>query len=446
MSKNQNDNLEELMLKGASYIGQKICNQSIWHEDKCNWIGKTVEESFDTQNRKNIVFALGPDIYSGTSGISLFLAYLFYFTKNEIFKKNCMGAINQSISILNDQYQNSNIRYGFYNGFIGIAYCAAKIGSLLNNNELFLTGLDIILNLSRDIDNSKNKRGSDIIYGNAGAIPALLDMYSNFYPNEKILDLAIFLGNELLSSAIKEDTGYSWDPILVRTGRASHNLTGFAHGAAGMGYSLLELYYQTKINEYLDGAINAFKYENHWFNKDEENWPDFRVNFRSRNSFNSDKPEIKKYNYGKAWCHGAPGIGLTRLRALQLLKTKSYENDISASVKMALKMVTSEFRTPPIENYSLCHGLSGVADLLLFSDEILKSNYRNLLLQLYFNANKDYNCKNGQWRCGIPNGETPDLMLGLSGIGYFYLRLYNPDEVSSIIFVTPNRKNSYMKM
>ncbi|MGA8842561.1 MAG: lanthionine synthetase LanC family protein [Nitrososphaeraceae archaeon] len=92
---------------------------------------------------------------------------------------------------------------------------------------------------------------------------------------------------------------------------------------------------------------------------------------------------MEKYNYGRAWCHGAPGIGLTRLRAVQLLKTKSYDNDISASIKMALKMVNNEFQTPSIDNYSLCHGLSGVADLLLYSDKILKSNYRNLLLTLF---------------------------------------------------------------
>jgi lantibiotic biosynthesis protein len=28
------------------------------------------------------------------------------------------------------------------------------------------------------------------------------------------------------------------------------------------------------------------------------------------------------------------------------------------------------------------------------------------------------------WPCGIDGGETSGLMLGLSGIGYFYLRLY----------------------
>ena len=31
------------------------------------------------------------------------------------------------------------------------------------------------------------------------------------------------------------------------------------------------------------------------------------------------------------------------------------------------------------------------------------------------------------WPCGLPGvGETPGLMLGTAGIGYFYLRLANP--------------------
>jgi lantibiotic modifying enzyme len=433
--------LEETMLEGASSIGQKICNQSVWYEDKCNWIGKTVEESYGTRNRKNIVFALGPDIYSGTSGISLFLGYLYHYTKHEIFKKNCIGAITQSISLLNNQYQNSDIRYGFYNGFVGIAYVTAKIGSLLKNKQLLLDGLNILLNLSKEIDNQNINRGNDIIYGNAGSIPALLDLYLNIYGNKKILDLALFLGKELLSKAVKDEIGYSWDPVLVRTGRASHNLTGFAHGAAGIGYSLLELYQQTKVQEYLDGAINAFNYENHWFSKEDQNWPDFRINPGLKID-STYKRTSKNYIYGRAWCHGAPGIGLTRLRASQLLKTNSYEMDITASINMALKMVNDHPESSSSDNFSLCHGLSGVADLLLYSDEILKTNYRNMLIQFYFDANNEYNSKNGHWKCGIPNGETPDLMLGLSGIGYLFLRLYRPTEVPSILFVTPAKRNS----
>ena len=44
---------------------------------------------------------------------------------------------------------------------------------------------------------------------------------------------------------------------------SSNNLTGFSHGAAGIGYALLELYAITKELKFLMAAENAFSYENH---------------------------------------------------------------------------------------------------------------------------------------------------------------------------------------
>ena len=38
------------------------------------------------------------------------------------------------------------------------------------------------------------------------------------------------------------------------------------------------------------------------------------------------------------------------------------------------------------------------------------------------------------WPCGLPDAnETPDLMLGLAGIGYFYLRLAAPAKIPSVL-------------
>ena len=34
-------------------------------------------------------------------------------------------------------------------------------------------------------------------------------------------------------------------------------------------------------------------------------------------------------------------------------------------------------------------------------------------------------------------GETPNLMIGLAGIGYFYLRLYDPVAVPSVLIMQP---------
>jgi lantibiotic biosynthesis protein len=41
------------------------------------------------------------------------------------------------------------------------------------------------------------------------------------------------------------------------------------------------------------------------------------------------------------------------------------------------------------------------------------------------------------WPCGVHSGETPGLMLGLAGIGYFYLRLTNASKIPSVAILTP---------
>jgi hypothetical protein len=40
---------------------------------------------------------------------------------------------------------------------------------------------------------------------------------------------------------------------------------------------------------------------------------------------------------------------------------------------------------------------------------------------------------NSSWPCGTHVGETPNLMLGLAGIGHYYLRLYQPAIPSVLI-------------
>ena len=38
------------------------------------------------------------------------------------------------------------------------------------------------------------------------------------------------------------------------------------------------------------------------------------------------------------------------------------------------------------------------------------------------------------WPCGIPNaGEAPNLLLGLAGIGYFFLRLYDSESLPTVL-------------
>ena len=270
----------------------------------------------------------------------------------------------------------------------------------------------------------------DIISGNAGAIPALLEMH-NYFHEKTLYDLSLYLGNELVSSVIKNKKGWSWNSMVNGIQLTQQNLTGFSHGGAGIGYSLLELFQKTNKKEFLDGAEQAFKYENQWFSKKHGNWRDFRTS-RKATDPNSmpDKP-----SYAVTWCHGAPGIALSRLRAFEILNKNKYLEDARSAINTTIKLVEQN-RIVHQSNYSLCHGLAGNSESLVYASEILHDNQYKLLADNVGNYGID-NYQDGSiaWPCGIQSGQTPGLMIGLSGIGYFYLRLYDSSVVPSILMI-----------
>ncbi len=54
--------------------------------------------------------------------------------------------------------------------------------------------------------------------------------------------------------------------------------SGWSGIALVAAHALLELYEVTEILKYRDAALSAFEYEQHWFNFEIANWPDFRKN------------------------------------------------------------------------------------------------------------------------------------------------------------------------
>jgi lantibiotic modifying enzyme len=78
---------------------------------------------------------------------------------------------------------------------------------------------------------------------------------------DQLVDLAASLGDDLIEMAETARGGYSWP-----TGGAGRrrNLTGFSHGAAGVGHALLELFQVTGASKYQDAARQAFDYERRW--------------------------------------------------------------------------------------------------------------------------------------------------------------------------------------
>jgi lantibiotic modifying enzyme len=415
-----------LFLETASEIGEKICSSAFWEGSQCNWIGRSIHtDEFSPPTNK----ALGPELYDGSSGLALFLSYLYLSTHEEKYRRTAEGAIMHALSHANDIHRIC--RFGFYSGCIGIAYVATSMGLLFKDDKLFEEAIFLLQELASDL---QTPYLMDLISGNASAIPALLNMYQVFR-EKSILELALHFGKELLSTAVREPFGWSWDHRANGISTSRYNLTGFSHGAAGIGYGLLELYNETDEKDFCEGAEQAFSYENHWFSAQYNNWPDFRTFSNSTNTNNNDY-EDQTFTYAVSWCHGAPGIAISRLRAYQILREEKYLQDC----QVALYTTTQSMKGNDVTllgNYSLCHGLGGNSDILLYASTVLNNDsYKEKAFDVGICGIDRYRNRGLPWPCGIKSGETPALMVGLAGIGHFYLRLYDAKKIPSVLVLT----------
>jgi class II lanthipeptide synthase len=268
----------------------------------------------------------------------------------------------------------------------------------------------------------------DIIYGNAGAIVALLVLH-DILKHTLLLDFAVQLGDEVLRTADRSKRGYSWKSFALST---HYNLTGFSHGAAGIASALLELFQKTDDVKYRRAAEATFDYEQHWFDTAQGNWPDFR---RNPHETKYNKRSKQPFAFVTFWCHGAPGIALSRLRAYDILNDERYKTEAVIALHATQKAVETALHTG-IDNFSLCHGLADNADILLEGYKTLGQEWDNAALVAQkvaiFGINT-YAASGKQWPCGISGGSTPGLLLGLAGIGYFYLRMFRPSTPSILL-------------
>jgi lantibiotic modifying enzyme len=126
--------------------------------------------------------------------------------------------------------------------------------------------------------------------------------------------------------------------------------SGFAHGACGIAHALLRLYRRTGATELYDAALEAFAFERTLYREDLLNWRD-----------SPDEADRQPILLG--WCHGAPGIGLSRLAALDHLRAGD-EPAIAQDLHRALT-ATLALQAPGTD--TICCGYFGRIELLIES-------------------------------------------------------------------------------
>jgi hypothetical protein len=425
-------------LEVAHRIGLRLARQAQWNGSACTW--NVIKEDHASPGASSSRVA-GGSVYQGTAGIALFLSELYVRTEDPEIERAAIGAVQHAL--LEGREMGAR-RFGFHDGRVGIAFAATHAAESLGRPEFFREAEAILTPLR---GNEQKDQGIDVISGAAGAIPALLQL-APVLPHEVTIDMARQLGDHLINVAHAEVRGWSWSTIRPTSVR---NLVGLAHGASGCGHALLELFAATGEDQYLYAAEQAFLYERQFFDATEKNWPDFRNitlnelvrtgrHDELRSLLKAGKTFHRAIGTMRAWCHGAPGIGLTRLRAFELLAHPLYREEAEAAVETTLTTLDEDNPARALSNYSLCHGLCGNAETLLYAAQVLEQPHlRTEAEACGLRGWERVEREDQPWPSGaVGAAADPSLLLGEAGVGHFYLRLHSDEIPSVLLLKAPN--------
>jgi lantibiotic modifying enzyme len=398
---------EPAFLDAAAELAWSIARSAVWFDGRCNWVGAVAREE-PRRPGAEATAALGPDLYEGTAGVALFLAEAASALDEDGLRTVALGAIRHALDHADRTAPDT--RDGLYAGPIGIGYAAARIALLLEAADVPARARALLGAWRRDGTRSPS---SDVMSGCSGAIVGLVAL-TELIEEPWLVDAAAALGDELITRAQSGPAGWSWP---APGPRSMHNLCGYAHGAAGIGHALAELYGVTGEPRYRDAAERAFAYERSWLDPRTGTWPDLRGVARKART---DAPMPT----ADSWCNGAPGIALSRLRAAELLGSAELRRDADLAVAACERYLDGLLVLAP-DDFCLCHGAAGAADVLVGDDLAGRIGRRGIELYLRRGASA--------FPCGVPVGETPGLMLGFGGIGMFYLRLCDPSMPSPLL-------------
>lgn len=388
--------------KSIKLITKCLMDKAIFSDDKgdVNWIG--VFAGGESEDATWQVRPLDNYLYEGLSGVAIFFAALNKVFPNVEYNQILEG-INKSLFTYTDemylQQQNvQNESSGVYCGEASLLYTYEILYQLTREERYITYSRKQIEVVSKIV---KSDQYFDIIYGNAGALLAVLNMYKLF-PEKKYLEMAISIGDSLLE---KQDKNGGWK------GKTSANaLAGFSHGASGISYSLYRLWNLTKEKKYYVSARNGFLFENSLYDAQEGNWKDKRY-FKDMLLGDNNK-------FMTSWCHGAGGILLSRVKCYEEMDLEEF---FSKDIENAVKAI---IRHGMFDNNCLCHGNLGNSEILYecakkigneeaqrMSDTLLNYAVNNIL-------NKNFDCG----RAYLFGHKIPGFMTGLAGMGYSLLR------------------------
>jgi type 2 lantibiotic biosynthesis protein LanM len=395
-------------LEAAVGIARRLGELALRDDASTAWLGLTL-----VRDRDWAIQPIGTDLYGGTAGVALFLAYLDDVVVDDASKEMARAIVRQVVR-RTDSLEASGAdlppgSIGAFGTLGGAVYALAHIGTLWNDHDLLERADRIAAVVARRVGDDRHL---DIIGGAAGFTMAAAALHQ-VLPDGAARHAMRAAASTLLARRESGPDGASWTTTI----RSTRPLTGMSHGASGIALALATSGRLLRDRSAVDVAMDALRYERGTFDPTCGNWPDYRI---------LDDPAPATSPHMWAWCHGAPGIGLARLAVMTHVTSDELHADLDAALRS-----TAAFGFG--SNDSLCHGDLGNLELLVRAREMGHEGAWERPLAVESARLLD-RLRRGDWRCGLPGGvETPGLMMGLAGIGYGLLRLGATKRVPSLL-------------
>lgn len=355
-----------------------------------------------------------PDLYSGQLGIAVFLSALYRVTGDAIWltaTRRATARVDHALEIPALTKRTLLVHgKGLGSGLGGWVYSYLWLHTMTSDPA----DLDRAMRAARVLAAADcDEQATDILDGAAGAIVALLQLDART-GQPWLRDAACRHGDWLLSAAKPRPDG-----ALVWPSLRDEALAGMAHGNAGIALALGLLADRTGQKRFKDAARRALRFERDMFDAARGGWPDLREG--APGGTPESPPMLNR------WCHGATGIGLSRLRLQEVLDDPEIATEINLAIAATLPCLHDALD-------GLCCGTFGRIELLHVAGERLMRPDRVALARAA--AARRVTDRRMAGRYLWPGGDdslNAGLFTGSSGIGLGLLRLARPDVVPSLL-------------